>query len=144
MKIGYACFYEDIEGELPYGNTNELTEIEKDYQEFMCQLEYFELDLDCGKIFSDSIENSRNETTDRPHLRCLINSVQSNDIVIVYNLGMFGRNLNQMCKYINELSSKGAFIISLHEPWDEDTEYRKRIFAIRPAFMHNPNFLLIS
>jgi len=81
------------------------------------QIDAFEA-LGCTRIFSDVASGSK---SDRPGRRELLEYVRTGDIIVVFKLDRFGRNLRDLVEQLDTLSKRGIFFRSLSEGLDTST-----------------------
>ncbi|EJR28756.1 recombinase family protein [Bacillus mycoides] len=72
----------------------------------------------CEYIFE---EKTSGATTDRPELQKMIESLQSNDVIVVTDLTRISRSTQDLFKLIETIKEKGASIKSIKDTWLDTT-----------------------
>jgi DNA invertase Pin-like site-specific DNA recombinase len=113
MKIGYARV----------SSNNQDLELQK--QEL--------LKVGCKKIFSESVSGKDNNRTE---LMAMIESLRSNDIIIVYKIDRIARSLKGLIEIIELLNSKNVDLVSLDsgDKVDTTSPMGKAFFQIAGVF----------
>lgn len=55
---------------------------------------------------------------ERPELKRLLEQIREGDIVVIWKLDRLGRSLADLVQLVNEIQSKGAGLLSLHDNID--------------------------
>ena len=79
----------------------------------------------CEKIYKDIISGS---LSNRPALDKLLDSVNRNDVIVIWKLDRLGRSLKNLVGLINTLNEKEVGLQSLNDPVDTTTAQGRLIF----------------
>lgn len=82
----------------------------------------------CEMIFQEKISGKSKEK--RLELKRMMDQVRKGDVVVVYRLDRLGRSLKDLIFIIEEINSKGASFVSLHDQIDTTTPQGQLTFHI--------------
>jgi site-specific DNA recombinase len=105
-------------------------EVQREYLESFAEREGFEI----FKIYQD--DGISGYSTERPALKGLLKDAKGRkfDLVLVYKIDRFSRNLKDLLNLVDELSSSGAGFKSATEPFDTTTSAGKLMFQQLGSF----------
>lgn len=86
------------------------------------------LDVRVEAIYEDIGLTGRN--TNRPGLIKALESLKEGDILVVYSISRFSRNLKDAVNMIDDLDTKGIKLVSLSEDFDLSTPNGKAVFSM--------------
>jgi len=105
-------------------------EVQREYLEFFAKREGFEV----FKVYQD--DGISGYTTERPALKKFLKDAKEKkfDLVLVYKIDRFSRNLKDLLNLVDELSSSGVGFKSATEPFDTTTSAGKLMFQQLGSF----------
>ena len=77
-------------------------------------------ELKAAKVEKVLLDKSSGKNTERPELQKMLNFVREGDTLVVHSLDRLARNLADLLKMVQELTSRGVSVRFLHEKWDFD------------------------
>ena len=105
-------------------------EVQREYLESFAKREGFEI----FKVYQD--DGISGYSTERPTLKELLKDAKGRkfDLVLVYKIDRFSRNLKDLLNLVDELSSSGVGFKSATEPFDTTTSAGKLMFQQLGSF----------
>jgi DNA invertase Pin-like site-specific DNA recombinase len=73
----------------------------------------------CAKVFAEKVSGA--QADNRPKLQKMLRSVEPGDVVIITRLDRLARSTRDLLCIVDELTSRGAKLRSLAEPWCDTT-----------------------
>ena len=105
-------------------------EVQREYLESFAKREGLEI----FKVYQD--DGISGYSTERPALKALLKDAKDKkfDLVLVYKIDRFSRNLKDLLNLVDELSSSGVGFKSATEPFDTTTSAGKLMFQQLGSF----------
>jgi len=94
-----------------------------------CSYKGFEL---FNKIYKD--EGLSGKNMERPELKKLLDDVQKDDYVIIYELSRLSRNTRDALNILEQINNKGGFLICLNPDIDFSSPAGKMMYTVLSAF----------